>query len=119
MLREQIPGPGQCMRSRLVASAQKRHDLIAELSVAHAFSGLFVSGREQQVKQIGAMSTTSPTSSNEIVDHTLQATKSLFDLAMPRGRDTQRREGHPKVHTKEFQNMFKFRADRLHRRTPI
>jgi hypothetical protein len=52
VLGEEIPGPGERVRRRLVAGEEERHHLVAELGVAHRRAvGLVRVGREEEHRQ--------------------------------------------------------------------
>ncbi len=60
VLREQIPAPTQRGGGGLVSGKEDREDLVAQLSVAHAFSGLGITRCEQHREKVPSVDPVSP-----------------------------------------------------------
>ena len=68
VLREQIPGPGQCQRRRLLTRQQKRRHLNPKLLVGHRLAGFLVARRQQHGKQIAVGRRIVPALADDVID---------------------------------------------------
>lgn len=67
MVRQQVIGPRQRQRGRLVPGQQHRHDLVPDLSVGHACSGILVTRRQQHGQQVRLIATGAPSVGDESI----------------------------------------------------
>ena len=87
VLRQQIPGPRQRQRRRLLARQQKRRDLDPQLLVGHRLAGLLVARRHQHRQQIGAVRRTlRRRSADDVIDGAAQHGPRRLEPPVPRRR---------------------------------
>ena len=68
VLRQQIPGPRQRQRRRLLTRQQERRDLNPRLLVGHGLASLFVARRQEHGKQVAVLRRAAPALIDDMID---------------------------------------------------